>query len=185
MAADIPVTGGEIANLGPQVFREVVAAKQGERSRILADILTEIIQIVGNGPATANPGIPVVNRFSLCACARQCQCNPHRFYSYVHRVSSSMFGVVRLPAGQTPHLCIGDGLFLTTKEVWGRHAVNHGARREEEGGNRGLQGGRISGKKKEARWPPCYVGLKDYCCTCCTPVTRTSTRRSGARQEIS
>ncbi|MNF75241.1 hypothetical protein D3C84_573000 [compost metagenome] len=98
VAGDVPVTGRQIAEFGAQVLGEVVADKGVDGGGVLVDILTEIIDVVGNGPASPSPYIPVVNRRRLGATRRQCQCNPHGFQSYVHRVSSSMLGVIGLPA---------------------------------------------------------------------------------------
>ncbi len=90
IALHIPVAGRQVTQLTPQVLGEVVAAEQGERGGVLARILAKVTQIVSDGPAATHPGVPVVVRRRLGTRGRQCQCNPNRFYFYVHRVSSSM-----------------------------------------------------------------------------------------------
>ena len=113
-ALHIPVAGRQIAELRPQIFGEVVAAKQGERCGVLARILAKITQIVGDGPASTSPDVPVIDRCRQRPRARQCQSNPNRFQFYVHRVSSSMHGVVGLlPCYVQPPLFIGDKGCLT------------------------------------------------------------------------
>ncbi|MNF93734.1 hypothetical protein D3C84_764200 [compost metagenome] len=95
---DVPVTARQIAQFCPQVFGEVVAGEGVVRGVVVADILAEVIEIMGPCPARPRPYIPVMDRCRLCRSRRQCQCNPYRFQSYVHRVSSSMLGVIGLPA---------------------------------------------------------------------------------------
>ena len=104
VAVDVPVASRQIAQLGPQILGEVVAHEGVVGVVAVVDALNrlraylEVVDVMGPRPARPRAYVPVVSRGRLGGSRRQCQCNPDWFQSYVHRVSSSMLGVIGLPA---------------------------------------------------------------------------------------